>query len=380
MEFTCTANNTLNLTDPDRAAALTFNATAKLIVQVIIPIISFVGIVANSSFLFSCFRSKELRNSTVTIYLANLAVCDILFLVMTNFWYALLFIISKNRPINWSVPVSSVFGCSMLYTTVFVWYSASLAFISFISLERYYAICHPVKYRSFQKKKRVLISVIGSWALSIILTPTLVVDAIRFSTECILWPDTAEFQHLPTTFNTCGPLNNAANIYGHLFFLISFTVTLIVNCVFFGKIILALYRSSRNVNTIDRVRNQITRTLIANGIVFFLCQLPFRIYTLDSLLDSVDSYDFLASPELEQTFITASRAFLLLNSIINPFLYVSTSQHYRRAMIEAFCGKRCEAREDATSPSADSRKVASVSDSSGTTKDGSTTMSMVSLN
>ena len=88
-------------------------------------------------------------------------------------------------------------------------------------------------------------------------------------------------------------------------------------------------------NDSDKVRNQVARPLIATGIVFFICQLPYRLYALDDVIDDLFEVDFLDT-QPKVTILVTGRLFLTLNSIINPYIYVFSCRHYRHAMKEAF--------------------------------------------
>ena len=86
-----------------------------------------------------------------------------------------------------------------------------------------------------------------------------------------------------------------------------------------------------------RIRNQISRTLIACGIIFFACQSPYRIAKLDFLLDDLELSIF--DDELFNTLLSLGQVLILLNSAINPYLYGLTCKHYRHAIIKAI--RRC---------------------------------------
>ena len=108
-----------------------------------------------------------------------------------------------------------------------------------------------------------------------------------------------------------------------------------------GRDILQTSESTEDLSVeVTRVRNQVARTLIITGIVFFVCQISSRIGNLDDVFDYLHvNFDILNHKE-EATVTAVGHAFLFLNSIINPFIYVFSCEHYRQGMIEAFCGHR----------------------------------------
>ena len=69
-----------------------------------------------------------------------------------------------------------------------------------------------------------------------------------------------------------------------------------------------------------RVRNQVAHTLIFNGVAFCICLIPYRIDTLDDAFDYLRVYFDLLDHGQEATVTSIGQAFLLLNSVINPFI------------------------------------------------------------
>ncbi len=331
------ATNIYNLTDPDDAYQFLYSPLDVLLIIVIIPSISLTGILANGAFLFTIIRIAELRKATVTTYLANLAVCDILLLIFVSAWYIATYMTS---PINGSFPVSSAFGCSMWQVSTHWWYLGSISFITLITVERYLAICKPVQHRNFRSKYLTLKLVIVVWIISLVVTLTGVPQYSQWVFHCLVWPDSEDFEGLPMTFNDCDPEGSGADIYVNLFQILTLVVCMIVNFVLFFKIIVALRDFSKRASTSSDVSSQVTKTLVANGIIFFVCQIPARIFSLDDVFDNIGTVDLLRSHFSESLVLLIGRAFLFLNSIINPFLYVFSCKLYRDSMLKAFCGDR----------------------------------------
>ena len=331
-----------NLTDPDSAYEFLYSSLDVLIITVLVPVVSVIGILGNAAFLFMAIRVKEVRQATVTIYLGNLAICDMLFLTFVNAWYIATYL---SSPVNSSYPVSTSFGCAIWMVSSHWWYLGSLFFITLITVERYFAICKPLVHHIHFKEKSLTVKIIiAAWIVSFVLTLTGVVQFSRSIKHCVLWPKTVEFKDFALTFNDCDPVNVAADVYVHMLMIITLIISLILNFVLFVLIIKSLRRFSNRSSTeyVNRVTKQITRTLIANGIIFFVCQVPARIFSVDDVFDNLtENIDILNTRQRESTILLVGRAFLFLNSIINPFLYILTCKHYRASMLKAFCGDRC---------------------------------------
>ena len=324
----------LNLTNPDDARDILYDATDRFLLIVVVPIISMIGIVGNAAFLFMAMSVHDLNY--VTIFLSNLAVCDVLFLISVNVWFILTIL---NTPVNTEFPVHSVFGCAVSVISVNWWYYTSLGLISLITVERYMAICHPVKHLNIKGRARTLKLLAAVWISALIITLTQIPQNVKFTTSCVLWPQQEEFEELPRTINDCEPLSVGADIYGSSLILVSLILTMVINIALCIRIIQKLQKITRG-STANQTGNSITRTLIINGVIFFICQLPYRMWILDDVLDLTETVDLIAF-EHESLVLTVARGFLILNSIVNPFLYVFTCRHYRQAMGKAFFTNRC---------------------------------------
>ena len=330
-----------NLSDPDEAKKWLYTSTDIFIISVIVPIVSFIGVVANGSFLYMCLRVKEVRDSSVTVYLSNLAACDILFLIFTTMFYSVILQPAKAKTLAYW-PANSSADCSVLTICTTSWYFASLGFINVISVERYFAICKPFSRINTMGRRRIIKCITGVWVLGFLLSTTLAPQYAHFQYYCIIWPDTPEFIGFPTLVNDCEPVSKIWIIWGSLLSIVSFIVTIVVNSFMYVAIVISLSKRPKSTITsrADRARYQVTRTLVANEIIFFICQVPYRIWSLDDFLDRVFDVDLLNSLPKETILITIGRAFLLINSIINPFLYVFSCELYRKSMVQAFCGNR----------------------------------------
>ena len=179
------------------------------------------------------------------------------------------------------------------------------------------------------------------WVISVIVTMTIIPRYIKFVKYCMTWPPTQKYQDLPLTFNTCTSRDRWLGLYSDLSCILTFLIAVICNCVLYFKIVLTLHRrssssvqDSRQVDRAITVRNQVTRTLVATGIIFFLCQLLYRFYSISSLMN--DFGIVILDKQSLHSFDIIGQLFLGLNCTINPYLYVFSCQHYRKAFWDAF--------------------------------------------
>ena len=67
-------------------------------------------------------------------------------------------------------PFRTRFGCGAFYFAINVASSLSILLITLVNFDRYFAICHPIKYRTTKaKKQKRLILTLFVWIASVIL-------------------------------------------------------------------------------------------------------------------------------------------------------------------------------------------------------------------
>ncbi|XP_072021867.1 kappa-type opioid receptor-like [Amphiura filiformis] len=331
----CNDENTVVLLDPQEAANWVWNDVDTLIITVIVPLVSAVGIIGNTAFLLSIFTIKHMQTS-LNAYLCNLAVSDVMLLLSVVGWSLSVY---TSSPISLSTSLHSHGACIGMVLSTHPWYFASLGFITLISIERFFAVCYPLKHLTMKGAARTAKISTTVWIMSVLLSATFIPRYVHHE-KCLVWPEDEMFKHLPTQFHICTALNDLSTSV-NLVEIGSFVVCFIVNFVLYTLIIKAL--SSRAVARRpeqklenDVVRNQVARTLIINGVVFFLCQVPLRFTSIDFFLDHVFGFKDLLDRKQYAVTLTIGRGFLLLNSCINPFLYIFISRHYRRAIYDTF--------------------------------------------
>ena len=108
-----------------------------------LPAITILGVVLNSAFLYVIFRVEQMRTIT-NRYLANLAVADILFLVSAIGPKLLQY---ATSPFQLDDSHLGPFGCVAVYFLIDTAYFSSLCFITLTSLDKFVALCRPLKNR-----------------------------------------------------------------------------------------------------------------------------------------------------------------------------------------------------------------------------------------
>ncbi len=339
-------DNILNLTDS--AEVMLYSSLEDLFFMVILPCIVVIGICGNAVFIFTVIRVKEMRTITNS-YLVNIAAADMWFVGFSGSFYIVIYMTTHN--VRNAVMFQSGIGCLAPWLVTYISYFSSMSLLTLATADKWYAICNPLTYRQKAGKGRTVKSVSFCWAFGILLGIPTALDYSGMEHMCVIWPVNKEFDNFPTIINFCKAFHPALSIINDVLEVITFVVILVANLYMYGHIIIALTdrpstsegdRNSPHTaqsRQVFRVRNQVARLLIINGIVFFSCQGPYRIISVHSFLKAFTGEEILTD-EQYGILAVASRSLILCNSCCNPFIYFISSSYYRRGYRKAFCGFR----------------------------------------
>ena len=171
-----------NPTDDENVEIRLLAAHTNFTIAVLIFIIFAVGVTGNVIFLLSVIRVKALKTVT-NFYLANVAVADLLFLHLETS-HAIWEYKEKASPLTTNV------GCGLFYFTYYLSFFASILLITLVTLERYFAICHPLKHRQMNNKKRSVILTIITWFVAAVFAVLVSLRFGKLKKLCILYAPT----------------------------------------------------------------------------------------------------------------------------------------------------------------------------------------------
>ncbi|GBM82275.1 FMRFamide receptor [Araneus ventricosus] len=308
-----------------------FMLTARFWVQrILVPSIMTIGIVGNVITIVIMTR-RRMRSSTNN-YLAALAIFDMMYLIFT-------FILSlshysrvpdSDHYVYWRLKPFILMLTDTCSNTS-VWLTVTF------TVERYIAVCHPMKGKVFCTESRAKKAIVAVFLFCFAFTiPT------PFEWKVIERVDQA-------TNHTTLALDHSEMGKNYLYKTIYYWLT-VVFFIFVPFILLAIFNSflirsvhlskvqrssmTRGENSDSSQENKITIMLIAVVILFFVCQLPTACHLLYSTLH--ENFD------LKQLYLLRGLGnifnFLMsLNAAGNFVLYCLLSQKYRRTFIQIFC-------------------------------------------
>ena len=317
-----------------------YGGAEKVLVTYILPFIVVFGLLSNSAFIFVLLRVRQMRNAT-NCYLANLAVCDTLYILAAGGEKILQYLYS---PVNGNNIHLGRHGCAAVHSIIYVSYFVSFVVVTLVSLERFYAVKYPLHHRSVTRRKRTFLQVGCSWIVGGILSGLYVPAFAELKQYCIIWPEGERFKSFPDVIGICGSSKEWQSHLGLAIIFSSYMISLVCNIYLYGRIIASLHQRTvteeqstlqSNYTHVLQVRNQVARMLIANGVIFFVCQTPYRILSFfGNVLHEVIRDAIWYHPA-----VRISHMLLYLNAAINAVVYTVGSECYRSAFREAFTGK-----------------------------------------
>lgn len=297
--------------DPIAAETLKSNLTT-VFMPILYIIVFVVGLPANAMAIWVfLFRTKKKHPST--IYMANLALADLLFVI----WIPLK-ISYHFQGNNWTYgePLCKVL-VSFFYGNMY----CSVLFIACLSVQRYWVVAHPLSQQ--RKNNRVALGVcVAIWVFIWVTT-----------TPLYLYDQTAKLKDPNIT--TChdvnviqDPLNPFSSIQlPYYYFILMALVVFLVPCVIIVVAYILLLRALGNNmedSTAAKNRHRAVVLIVTVLVTFIVCFIPSNImlvvhYSL--LKDGVanNGYGFYIS-----TLCLAS-----LNSCLDPFIYYFVSEDFR---------------------------------------------------
>ncbi|XP_076006320.1 thyrotropin-releasing hormone receptor [Genypterus blacodes] len=297
----------------------------------LVSLICGVGIVGNVMVILVVLTTKHMRTPT-NCYLVSLAAADLMVLTAAG-----LPNITEALYGQWVYGYAACLGITYLQ---YLGINASSCSITAFTVERYIAICHPIKAQflcTLSRAKKIIMLV---WTLT--------------SVYCIMWfflSDTTKLVYDNVVLLSCTYKVSRSHYMPIYFtdFAVFYVLPLMLATVLYGLIARILLlnplpadpkentkkwkkeasqggrmiSSSSSSSTTAASRRQVTKMLAVVVILFALLWMPYRTLVV------VNS--FLAEPYLDTWFLLFCRLCIYLNSAINPVIYNAMSQKFRAA-------------------------------------------------
>ncbi|XP_006815107.1 mu-type opioid receptor-like [Saccoglossus kowalevskii] len=284
--------------------------------NVIYVIIGSIGLVGNMFVCFVFCRVRRLRSIT-HLFIMNQSVIDMC--------SSLVFLALKFRPLRISAKgLAAELYCKFWHSEYLMWslFLTSTSNMCAVTLERYFAICHPVFHRNHFSKTKAKITIVIGWVWGL---PVELLWGLPFYHT----PDGCAIKYIGFYYNV---------VFGIGIFSIAWLIPLILMAFCYVKILLKLRNSNvqptdgnpdDNKNfTLRRTQKNVVKILLIVSITYAICWGPNEVALLHFNLGGY--LDFTSD------FYLFSVALVFCNMCVNPFIYAFQYKEFRKNIPVAF--------------------------------------------
>ncbi|XP_008299331.1 C-C chemokine receptor type 7 [Stegastes partitus] len=279
-------------------------------------IICLLGLTGNILVILTVFFFKRLKTMT-DVYLLNLSFADLLLALSLPFWAA-------NSMAEW---VFNLFMCKAMHTVYKVSFYSSMFLLSFISVDRYFAISKAVSAHR-RRSQAVFFSKVSSAIIW--------VTALTFSIP--------EMYYTNIYNKTCTPFSSGSDPLRVSIqssqIVLAFILPLLVMTFCYSSIVKTLCHAR------SFERNKAIKVILAVVGVFLLCQVPYNVvlfWTTVVTAKGGTSDCWYDNSLLYATDITQCVA--LLRCCLNPFVYAFIGVKFRNDLLKLLKDLGCMSQE-----------------------------------
>ncbi|XP_071505718.1 galanin receptor 2b-like [Diadema antillarum] len=297
-------------------------ALNDLYLQIFYAFIGLLGLVGNSIVCFVFIAKRQQFQSITNHLILNQSLIDLLDSVLfILIHYAAPGISESNSVENRGL---AEFFCRMWDSEYPLWalYVASTANLVVLSLERYFATCHPVKHRNFFTVRRAKICMVCVWVYGALYQ-------LYWPLVFIYSPERACYPHWP---------NRGVQIFmGCLLFMLEYLFPIIIMSFAYISIIFMLRRRTKShgkvqVNAFQRAKRNVTTTLCIVFVSYIVCWTPTELTYLAYNM----GYDY----DFNSTTHDVVKGLVLCNMCVNPVIYAFKYEHFQMEF-KNICFARC---------------------------------------
>ncbi|XP_061098237.1 trace amine-associated receptor 1-like [Conger conger] len=218
--------------------------------------------------------------------------------------------------------------------------TASILHLSFISIDRYYAVCQPLHYQTKITTYTIVVMIMVSWSVS-----ACVGFGMVFLELNILGIDDFYYNNVACVGGCILFQTQASSSISSLF---SFYIPGFIMLVIYQKIFHVAQKQARSIHSIacnnihsenSKMERKATKTLAIVMGVFLSCWTPFFVC---NIIDPIINYSI--PPAIFEMLVWI----YYLNSTLNPFIYAFFYSWFRKAFALIICGNIFQAHSSIT--------------------------------
>ncbi|XP_028988582.1 C-C chemokine receptor type 9a [Betta splendens] len=281
-------------------------------------IITLAGGVGNMAVVWIYLNIRRRLKTMTDVYLLNLAMADILFLVTLPLWAA-------DAMNGWNF---SSFLCKVTAALYKVNLFSSMLLLTCISIDRYFVIVQTTKAQNSKTARRRCsrLVCVGVWLLALLLAlPELIFSQVDSESYCrMVFPP-----HLG---------NRTKILVLSLQVSMGFCLPFII-MAFCYSVIIATLLKTRNFQ-----KHKAMRVILAVVAAFVLSQLPYNTVLVMEAAEATNIT--MTNCEVQKRFDMVEqvlKSLAYMHACLNPFLYVFVGVRFRRDLVQMIrcCGCRC---------------------------------------
>ncbi|KFV61382.1 Somatostatin receptor type 5, partial [Dryobates pubescens] len=288
-----------------------FKYINKVLVPICYLLVCAVGLSGNTLVIYVVLRYAKMKTVT-NIYILNLAVADVLFML------GLPFMATQNAISYW--PFGS-FLCRLVMAADGINQFTSIFCLTVMSMDRYLAVVHPIKSTKWRRPRVAKLISLTVWTFSfLVVLPVIIFADVQedFQTCNMNWPEPVSIW------------SAAFIIYTSV---LGFFGPLLVICLCYLLIVIKVKSSGIRVGSTRRRRSErkVTRMVVIIVVVFVFCWLPFYMMNIVNLIFILPEDPVLVG--VYSFVVVLSYA----NSCANPILYGFLSDNFKQSFQKVLC-------------------------------------------
>ncbi|XP_015282121.1 PREDICTED: psychosine receptor [Gekko japonicus] len=270
-----------------------------------------------ASLYVSCCQVK--KKNELGIYLFSLSLADLLYTLTLPLW-----IYYAQNEDNWTLPSHL---CTASVFLKYLNYYTSSGFLTCISIDRYLAVVHPMRFHCVRTRRVAFFVTVMVWVFEIVSNSKVLYEQDTFE-EPFKGSNHTNHTFCYDTY----PLKEWQANFNYYRVCMGFAVPLTIMLFCYQKIYQAV---KNNQATEDRDKKKIKNLLLTIVVTFFLCFTPYHIVLLlRSIYEPCDCS--FAERMYEPYRITT--ALTSVNCILDPLLYCFVSEAGRTDVQDMFRG------------------------------------------
>ena len=307
------------------AASCCVPGSERIVVPVIFSIIVLLGCFGNGLVITVVFKNKSFFRNTTNIFIVNLAVADLMFLIFCVPFHAVIHT-SPEWPFGECM-------CKVVHLVQYASMAASILTLVAMALDRYLAVVYPLKTKHLRTPKTALMVILFIWILSIVIAlPWPVFYTVKVYRNIAPRP-------IAICADNWGAYRKQRSLYFLLLFLVTYAIPLVAITVLSILMVRQLWilpePDCPRLGSSLKAKRKVTFLVIFVIAVFFICWLPSHVIW-------VWTNFFRKTWRRNYTFYymrILAHVFSYANSSMNPVIYAFLSKNFRRGFRRAL---RCD--------------------------------------